>query len=300
MGYENRQNENQQTQDMHLLIADDEQFIRRGLLSLDWQSIGITEVYSADNGERAEEILLSQPVDIAILDIRMPGVTGLELAETIKEHGLDTKVVVLTGFTEFSYAQQAIHAGVSEYLLKPFGPKEVLAVTAKLVHEVQQSREQQRILASAGYENRTQDVPSQVSRFFVDSKGVVSDILMDIANNYTGTVSIAELADRYHFTENYLSKKIRQETGYSYTDILLALRLMSAARHLAEGDKVADAAMASGFNDQHYFAQVFRRVFKVSPSDWRQQNTGAVLRFHEILNKVVAEKNPGSGRKDVE
>lgn len=297
MSYEYRQNGNVQVEDMCLLIADDEQFIRRGLLSLPWDTIGITQVHYADTGKEAQEILLGQQVDIAILDIRMPGVSGLELAETIQEHGLDTRVVLLTGFSEFSYAQRAIHAGVSEYLLKPFGPKEVLAVVSKLVHEVTQRRDQQRILASAGYGEEILDASSQVSTYFSDIKGVVSDILMDIANGYAGQVSIAELADQYHFTENYLSKKIRQETGYSFTDILLALRLMSAARHLADGDKVADAATASGFNDQHYFAQVFRRVFKVSPSDWRQQNTDVMLRFHEILDKVVAEKNPGNGRR---
>lgn len=296
MSYENRQNES--TAGIQLLIADDEQFIRRGLLSLDWRSIGVTKVHSADTGEQAREILCSQPVDIAILDIRMPGVSGLELAETIEERALDTRVVLLTGFSEFSYAQRAIHAGVDEYLLKPFGPKEILSVIAKLVHEVEQTREQQRILTAAGWgEESYLDVPSQVGGFFSNAKGVVNDILMDIANGYAGPISISELADRYHFTENYLSKKLRQETGYSFTDILLALRLMSAARHLVDGDKVADAATASGFNDQHYFAQVFRRVFKVSPSDWRQQNPDAVLHFHEVLDKVVAEKNSGSMRR---
>ena len=189
-----RQKEDREEHKMRLLIADDEQFIWRGLLSLNWKSIGITEVYSANNGTKAKEILLSEPVDIAILDIRMPGATGLDLADMIQNLSMPTKVVLLTGFSE-----------------------------------------------------------------------------------------------------NYLSRKIRQETGYSFTDILLALRLMSAVRHLYEGEKVSAAAEASGFNDQHYFAQVFRRVFKVSPSDWKkQENSPEVLHFHEVLSKVVEEKNPGT------
>ena len=68
---------------MNMLIADDELLIRNGLLSLDWKSIGIEEVYSAGNGEEARDLLLSAPVDIVIFDIRMPGMTGLELAAMI-------------------------------------------------------------------------------------------------------------------------------------------------------------------------------------------------------------------------
>ena len=288
-----RQKEDREEHKMRLLIADDEQFIWRGLLSLNWKSIGITEVYSANNGTKAKEILLSEPVDIAILDIRMPGATGLDLAEMIQNLSMPTKVVLLTGFSEFAYAQRAIRAGVCEYLLKPFGPKEVLSVIRKLVHEIEHRREQDRILSEVQTAEQCIDAPSQVSRFFSKTDGVVNDVLMDVANSYAGPVSITELADKYHFSENYLSRKIRQETGYSFTDILLALRLMSAVRHLYEGEKVSAAAEASGFNDQHYFAQVFRRVFKVSPSDWKkQENSPEVLHFHEVLSKVVEEKNP--------
>lgn len=104
---------------MTLLIADDELLIRSGLLSLDWKSIGITEVYSVSNGTEARELLLSTDVDIVIFDIRMPGMTGLELAAMIKEHSMDTAVVLLTGFSEFEYARQALQSNVYEYLLKP-------------------------------------------------------------------------------------------------------------------------------------------------------------------------------------
>ena len=71
---------------MNLLIADDEAVIRRGLLSLDWKSIGITDVYSVANGVEAKELLLSTSIDLVIFDIRMPGFSGLELAQM--ENGL--------------------------------------------------------------------------------------------------------------------------------------------------------------------------------------------------------------------
>ena len=74
---------------MNLLIADDEAVIRRGLLSLDWKSIGITDVYSVANGVEAKELLLSTSIDLVIFDIRMPGFSGLELAQMVKERSMD-------------------------------------------------------------------------------------------------------------------------------------------------------------------------------------------------------------------
>ena len=107
---------------MNLLIADDEAVIRRGLLSLDWKSIGITDVYSVANGVEAKELLLSTSIDLVIFDIRMPGFSGLELAQMVKERSMDVAVVLLSGFSEFEYARSAMRYGVYEYLLKPVSP----------------------------------------------------------------------------------------------------------------------------------------------------------------------------------
>ncbi|MFR3345274.1 MAG: response regulator [Anaerobutyricum sp.] len=68
--------------------------IRRGLLSLDWKSIGITDVYSVANGVEAKELLLSTSIDLVIFDIRMPGFSGLELAQMVKERSMDVAVVL--------------------------------------------------------------------------------------------------------------------------------------------------------------------------------------------------------------
>ena len=101
-------------------------FIRRGLLSLDWKSIGITDVYSVANGVEAKELLLSTSIDLVIFDIRMPGFSGLELAQMVKERSMDVAVVVLSGFSEFEYARSAMRYGVYEYLLKPVSPNELM------------------------------------------------------------------------------------------------------------------------------------------------------------------------------
>ena len=125
---------------MNLLVADDEMAIRRGMLSLPWSSIGIENVYEAENGLQAREMLQQKKVDIMISDIKMPGLTGLELAEYVKEYDLDTAVILLTGFSDFSYAQKAIRNEVFDYMLKPLRPRDILETVSGVMRRLEQRR----------------------------------------------------------------------------------------------------------------------------------------------------------------
>lgn len=272
---------------MNMLIADDELLIRNGLLSLDWKSIGIEEVYSAGNGEEARDLLLSAPVDIVIFDIRMPGMTGLELAAMIKQYSIDTAVILLTGFSEFEYARQAIQSSVYEYLLKPFHPREILETVEKVKKQLEQKRYQARILREHEEMLGKTDVLSQVRNHFPKLSGLMEEIISDMAEQFAEPISQRDFAEKYHFSSNYISKKVKQETGYSFIDILIAIRLTNAVQFLTDGDKVNEACLKAGFNDQRYFSQVFKRVFACSPSDFKkQEHVESQLRFHYILEQL--------------
>ncbi|MCD8189772.1 MAG: response regulator [Clostridiales bacterium] len=111
---------------MTVLIADDERLIWRGLQSLDWASIGVTDVYTIQNGVEAQELLLSTPIDLVIVDVKMPGMSELELAAMVKERSLDTAVVILAGYPEFEYARDTMRTGVYEYLLQPLAENSIM------------------------------------------------------------------------------------------------------------------------------------------------------------------------------
>lgn len=276
---------------MKLLIADDEAVIRRGLVSLDWKSIGMEEVFSVSNGEEAKELLLGVPIDIVIFDIRMPGMSGLELAELVREYSMDTAVVLLTGYSEFEYARQAIKSGVYEYLLKPVNPRELLGTIA----DVKVRLERERYLKQAAREHENQegvfDTVSQVRNQFSKVSRNIQEILMDMAKEFPRQISLNELSERHHFTSSYISKKLKKETGYSFMEILNAIRLMNAALFLAEGEKVSIACEKAGFSDQRYFSQVFRRSFGCSPTDYkRQEHQDSELRFHTVLENTAKKQ----------
>jgi len=125
-----------------ILIADDEPSIRNGLnTAIEWDAIPAMVIGLAADGMEALEFIQTYHPDIAITDIRMPELNGLELIQRAKELGIDTQFVILSGYDDFTYAQKAIHLGAKSYVLKPFKPEELLAELKELAKEIVKDRQ---------------------------------------------------------------------------------------------------------------------------------------------------------------
>ncbi len=134
---------------MKLLIVDDEEDVRNGIRGMiDWQANGIEVCGEAEDGERALHYASLLQPDILLMDIRMPEMNGLQVAEALKEAGNAAKIILLSGYDDFVFAQQALKFGVSEYLLKPCLPEEILATVLKLKTDIRQEREKRDMYAS--------------------------------------------------------------------------------------------------------------------------------------------------------
>lgn len=116
-----------------LVIVDDEKMIREGLANtIPWSDLGVEVVGTAGNGQAALEIIKYKKPHIVLTDIRMPKMDGLQLLKTISEEYPKIKVVMLSGYDEFSYAQQAIKYGATDYILKPVNAEELQKLVKKL------------------------------------------------------------------------------------------------------------------------------------------------------------------------
>lgn len=123
---------------LSVLLVDDEQFVRMGLRSLiDWGSCGYQIIGEADNGEDALRMIAEKQPDLVITDIRMPVLDGLELIRRITQTGhLTTKFIIISGYDEFKYAQQAMRYGVSDFILKPVDQDELQAILMRLKRQI--------------------------------------------------------------------------------------------------------------------------------------------------------------------
>ena len=105
---------------MKLLIVDDEKYIRDSLCGgYDWPLLGFDEVFAAKDANEALNILDNNEITVVITDIRMPKLSGMDLIEQISMRRKDIKIIIISGYSEFEYARQALKYGVSDYLLKP-------------------------------------------------------------------------------------------------------------------------------------------------------------------------------------
>lgn len=119
---------------LRVLLVDDEPFIVQGLMVfVDWEQEGYEIVYTAADGAEALTYLKEHKVDLVISDIKMPVMSGLELLETIRRENIsDAYFIILSGYSDFSYAQQAIRYECMEYILKPVEKEELLGVLRRV------------------------------------------------------------------------------------------------------------------------------------------------------------------------
>lgn len=120
-----------------VFLADDEHLIREGLAeAIPWDSLGLTLVGLAPDGKQALREIRDLRPDIVLTDIRMPYVDGLELIAKIREIQPECRIIIITGYGEFEYAQTAIRYGVSDFLVKPVDIPNLCRVLAHIVQEL--------------------------------------------------------------------------------------------------------------------------------------------------------------------
>ena len=119
---------------LKMIIVDDEKIIRETIHSLiDWNSLGIDVVAVCKDGIEAFDCILDEYPDIVMTDIKMPGLSGLDLIEKVRAAQLNTEFIILSGYGEFEFARTAMRYGVKHYLLKPSNETEITQVIVSCV-----------------------------------------------------------------------------------------------------------------------------------------------------------------------
>ena len=239
---------------MDIVIVDDEPKIRNGLSRLldgrgNWH---VTGTY-ADGMDALKNMAFRRP-DVIITDIRMPEVNGLDMIDRMRETDRDAYIIILSGYSDFSFAQRAIELGVTRYLTKPTKKRELLGVLEEI----------ERRLPG---EQKGEEEKKEVTNLMVQKA-------MDyIALNYSGKISLKEIAQELYLSPNYLSELFKRHTGKNISEYITQFRLEKARRYLQQPEyKIGDVAELVGFSDQRYFSSMFKRRYGMTPNEYRNGN----------------------------
>lgn len=249
---------------MHtLMVVDDEYNIRRGLVtSVPWSSIGVQVVAEARDGREGLDLARQVKPEIVLTDISMDEMDGLAFTEALLKERPRTKVVILSGFGEFSYAQRALDLKVSAYLLKPVSPEDLLAKVSEAILALEKERDQARRLG----EPVSDLEPSE-------GRAVIRRAREYLETHYQDHETCLDtLADHLGLTPAYLSKLFKAETGRNYGDELASMRMEKAKALLAASNlKASEVGTLVGYPNPQYFATAFRKATGLTPTEFREK-----------------------------
>ncbi|HBW13636.1 MAG TPA: DNA-binding response regulator [Proteiniclasticum sp.] len=238
-----------------LLICDDEAIIRNGLKSIiektsaDFDIIGL-----ASNGFEAHEMILFEEPDLVLMDINMPGMTGLEIMENVQTQGIHSKFIIISGYDEFQYAQKAVKLRALDYILKPIDREKLLQSLETALHDLikeHHAKKEETLSADENLEKKA---------------------LQLLYRNYGNSdFSLQSLADLLHISTSSLSRMLKKETGLSFSEYLTKIRMESSMCLLKNQKElsVLEISERAGYKNQHYFCKVFRQYTGKTPSEYR-------------------------------
>lgn len=243
-----------------LLIVDDEYEIRNGMSRFfPWGEIGYTVVGHVGNGQVAYEYIEGHPVDVVLCDINMPVMNGIELARLLHENHPHIRVVFLSGYTQFEYAQQALEYGVKGYILKSTQYNDLIRAFTKLKKEMDKAR------LPAGEPPSGEAVPATFNQ------KILHTITQYIGEHYA-TVTLESLAAQVHMNPQYVSKFFKKMTGQNFSDYLMKVRMEKAAQLLDDIQyKTYEVSELVGYSNSVNFTRTFRNYYGMSPREYRNR-----------------------------
>lgn len=245
---------------LKVLIVDDEDLVRRGIvLGVDWAARGCVVVGEAANGEEGIAAVERYSPNLIITDVRMPRMDGIEMMKQLRQKGCKAHVIILTAYSDFSYARSALQLGADDYLLKPFRDQELIAAIDKV-------RQKERELTALTPQDTLPLVKGDKSKYVLQA-------LEYIAGHYSDQdISITMIASHLGVSEGHLSHVFKKETSYTIISYLTQYRVHTAMKLLQDCRyKVYEVAEMVGYRDVAYFGSTFKKLVGVSPSEYQDR-----------------------------
>ena len=262
---------------IRLLIADDEKLEREALAELvqrRFEREVVLEV--AENGRKAADTAVLWGADLILMDIEMPGMSGLDAARAVLAQRPSCRVIFVTAYSLFQYAHEAVHLGACDYLLKPVDPDELEASVRRAMRQIETERKLEELAAAQPQPEQTEteeeaeDAPEESENS--QTALVMAHVRRYLEYNYMFDLSLDSVGEILHISPAYLSAQFKKYQKMNFLDCLTELRINAAKELLADPFRSsAEVASMVGYEDASYFARAFKKRTGMTPTQYRRQ-----------------------------
>ncbi|MCI7098239.1 MAG: helix-turn-helix domain-containing protein [Lachnospiraceae bacterium] len=239
---------------LNVLLVDDEIMIREGFKRLfDWEAHDCQVVGEAADGMEALAQIDTLCPDIVIMDINIPIMNGLKVIQLSRIKHPQIAFVIVSGYDDFSYCQQALRMQITDYILKPVNYEEF----GTCIDNLKISLFKQRVTTA-------EEPKEQEERAIIGITRYVQEHLAE-------EVSLSVLAEEFHLNPQYISQLFKNEIGVGFLAYLTNIRMEKAKKLLLSTSlSVAEVAEQSGYGDYRVFTKSFKKTEGITPSQYRR------------------------------
>ena len=233
------------------LIADDEPRLRKGIIAFLNNNFPEIEVVGEfEDGVEALELIKSgEEIHVAILDIRMITMSGLEVSQYIYDNRLPIKVIIITAHREFDYAMTAVNQHVEAVLLKPIEFEKLEETISKVIERIKEE-----------IENEEDEIEV--------SKDIYDNILDYIAANFTRDIPLVEISNKFYMSESHFCRYFKRNAGKTFVAYLTELRIERAKQLLQENVPLGEVFTLCGYTSYKHFSKRFKQIVGVTPKEY--------------------------------
>ncbi|MCI5943870.1 MAG: response regulator [Eubacterium sp.] len=239
---------------LRVLLVDDEIMIREGFKRLfDWEAHGCEVVGEAADGMEALTQIDTLCPDIVIMDINIPIMSGLKVIQLSRIKHPQIAYVIVSGYDDFSYCQQALRLQITDYILKPVNYEEF----GTCIDNLKISLFEQRVASEEEKEESEERTITGLTRY--------------LQEHLSEEMSLAILSEEFHLNPQYISQLFKNEIGVGFLTYLTNIRMEKAKKLLLSTSlSVARIAEQSGYSDYRVFTKVFKKSEGITPSQFRR------------------------------
>lgn len=246
------------------LIADDEYSEQRLLSRAIREHWPLdADVQCANNGKAAVNLALLWMPDIALLDIEMPGLNGLEVAKKILSANPRTKIIFVTAYSLFEYAHEAVKIGASDYILKPIDCAEAINAIEKVTLQILSEHQLEDIRISPRQGEEHEGIDKQMQ--------MIEKVITYLKHNFMNYgLSLDSVSEILHINPSYFSVLFKRCTGVNFIDYVTDLKINAAKDLLRDPLRPAsEIARMTGYESASYFTRAFKKKTGMTPTAYR-------------------------------